>query len=651
MAKREIEDRFIATYLEDARKDRVRPLAEYQALFPGHESSIAREYLLLEEDEHGDTEPPESASAEAIARYRILRELGHGGQARVYLAFDPRLGREVALKVFETSRFGLDVDVRMRRFRREAELTARLDHPGICGVLDVGEDDATGVVFIAMRYVKGRTLAEWISEAGSEGSKKKAVSLPTASGSDVSSRGSGESDSKTRSGIATQPFGRVLEAFEQIARSLHVAHEQGLVHRDVKPGNIMITATGDPVILDFGLARDVGGEDLGLTLSGDVLGTPYYMSPEQVRGEHSSIDRRTDIFSAGVVLYECLTLQRPFDGNGREALCRQILDEPPQDLRKLNRSVPRDLRIVVETAMEKDRERRYPTALAFADDLRRVRRLEPITARALPATLRMRRWVQRNPVVSTFLAVVLIALVAVLGLYVDLSAANVRLDAANVRLEAIRIAAALRQVSDSMESGAGDRARARRALLNSIPPEKRGLAWNWLDARNEALAPLVRIHSDEPIREVSFGRDGESLLAVLMDRRTANVESVISDGELWSRAPGSQEWTRWIGPAFTVEVSPDQKIIAVGEVGSRSIQLYDARSYAQLGPKTIHGAPVTAICWSRDGRQLVSGASDGGIKLWRLEGDARDKVSLVEITPDGLGRFPVSDLGARPRSR
>ncbi len=186
MPSREIEDQFIATYVEDLNRNRVRPLVEYQALFPGHETRIAREYRLLEEDELGDSggETGESDGApgaqaadshQAIGRYRIQRELGHGGQARVYLAHDPRLDRDVALKVLETTRFGLDVESRMHRFRREAELTARLDPPGICGVLDVGEDEAAGVVYIAMRYIDGHTLAQLIAGAAGQGSNTKAV--------------------------------------------------------------------------------------------------------------------------------------------------------------------------------------------------------------------------------------------------------------------------------------------------------------------------------------------------------------------------------------------------------------------------------------------------------------------------------------------
>ena len=200
MPSREIEDQFRASYVADLNQSRVRPIADYLAEFPGHETTIAREYNLLEEDELGDagrgttgghdrsavpqpSDPPPrvgrtSDQHQAIGRYQILRELGRGGQARVYLAHDPRLDRDVALKVLETSRFGLDVESRIRRFRREAELTARLDHPGICGVLDVGEDEVAGVVYIAIRYIEGETLAQSIADAAFQGSGPRALSLP-----------------------------------------------------------------------------------------------------------------------------------------------------------------------------------------------------------------------------------------------------------------------------------------------------------------------------------------------------------------------------------------------------------------------------------------------------------------------------------------
>ncbi|HUR26723.1 MAG TPA: SUMF1/EgtB/PvdO family nonheme iron enzyme, partial [Planctomycetota bacterium] len=176
-----------------------------------------------------------------------------------------------------------------------------------------------------------------------------------------------------------------------------------IVHRDIKPANIMVTPDGEPVILDFGLARDQGSSAEQLTLSGEVLGSPAYMSPEQVSSSSDDLDRRTDVYSLGVVLYECLTLRRPFEHATREGLYQKIRMETAVDPRKLNPDVDRDLSVVIEKAMEKDRERRYSSALAFAEDLRRVREFEPIHARPAGAILRARRWVQRKPALTSVL--------------------------------------------------------------------------------------------------------------------------------------------------------------------------------------------------------------------------------------------------------
>lgn len=632
---RDIEDQFLTTYVEDMRLDRVRPLVDYQAMFPGHETTIAREYHLLEEDELGDS-PMESEerergegdlaeSHETIGRYLIQRELGRGGQARVYLAHDPRLGRDVALKVLETSRFGLDVATRIQRFRREAELAARLDHPGICGVLDVGEDVGAGVVFIAMRFIEGQTLAQLIAGAVGEHSDSRAVSLPQSTDSDLSGSSSTEHRSASRGKVDAHAIHRVLELVEKVARALHVAHEQGLVHRDVKPGNIMVSASGDPVVLDFGLARDEGSRALGLTVSSDVLGTPYYMSPEQVRGEHAKVDRRTDVYSLGVTLFESLTLRRPFQASSRDALYQLIVSEPLPDPHTLNRNIPRDLKIVLETALEKDRDRRYPNALAFADDLRRVRNLEPITARSLPVTLRLRRWVQRNPTVTASVVLLFVGLAVTLWL---LQTVLVR----NVELERIRIADVMRRVAVAVEVGRRGEQASREALLKTV--EHSSFAWRWLHARNAEPQKAPMIATSGPLRAITFA-DDQRLFAVRLRPGTSNVRNGTLVGELRVLAEQNGTWSETdFGagtaiPAFTIALSPDRKRIAVGN--KDGIQVFDATDSTSVdGGHGTHRPLVTALRWSPDGRRLVTAGLNGSIKLWRIDrNEGESAVTLV----------------------
>jgi serine/threonine protein kinase/WD40 repeat protein len=638
MPSRQIEDQFIATYVEDLHRNRVRPLVDYQALFPGHETTIAREYRLLEEDDLGDAGPGTTAGGhdpaedprQTIGRYQIQRKLGRGGQARVFLAHDPRLDRDVALKVLETTRFGLDVESRIQRFRREAEITARLDHPGICSVLEVGEDEPAGVVYIAMRYIEGHTLAKLIANATGQDSNPKAVALPLSEDSDVSGS---STEGRSRWSSDTHSIHRVLKVVEKIARALHIAHEQGLVHRDVKPGNIMISTAGEPVVLDFGLARDEDSEALGLTLSGDVLGTPYYMSPEQVRGEHATIDRRTDIYSLGVTLYECLTLRRPFQGASREALYQQILGEPPADPSRLNRSIPRDLKIVLETALEKDRKRRYPTALAFADDMRRLRRYQPITARALPVTLRSRRWVQRNPAVATFVGVLLVALAVTFYLLQTVQARN-------VELEKINVADTYRQVAESLEAG-----RPRAPIwetLNSMPEDQKGgFTWRWLAARGRPLQPLVPAalgqgpNCETPVRSIAFDGTGKRLLAIHLPVEAGDARTSLSSGDLRVMDLGTEEWSPPFGTAHCAAFSPDHRLILAGDSRPQraGIELFDSETLKPVADRTLLDKPIVAVSFSPDGQSVVAAELHGSLRLFRLVETDRNEPRKFKLEP------------------
>jgi serine/threonine protein kinase len=169
---------------------------------------------------------------------------------------------------------------------------------------------------------------------------------------------------------------------EKIAMALHHAHQSGVIHRDVKPSNIMLDRKGDPCLLDFGLVRDLASDDQTLTVSGGLLGTAYYMAPEQVRQENGRVDHRADIYSLGVTLYEMVTLRRPFPSDSPDVLFHAIVNEDPVPPRKIEPRLPRDLETVILKAMEKDPESRYQTAEAFAADLRRVRSFEPIVARS-----------------------------------------------------------------------------------------------------------------------------------------------------------------------------------------------------------------------------------------------------------------------------
>ncbi len=344
------------------------------------------------------TRPPARPALEQVGPYVILEEIGVGGQGVVYLAEDSRIGRRVAVKVLTA--WGAASDRAVARFRREAALASRLDHPGICTVYETGR--ARGVPYLVMGHVPGESLARKLkdgslySESSSDGSRSSASGLSSG-------------DSSTPSSHPARA--RVMGIMEKVARALHAAHLAGVVHRDIKPGNIMITPDGDPVILDFGLARHTEQEGVSLTRTGDVFGTPAYMAPEQLASEHRSVDPRADVWALGVTMYECLTGRRPFQPPTRQQLYDAILHEEPPDLRKRGSSIPWDLAVIVQTAMEKDRDRRYQTALDLAEDLHRVRTFQPILARPVGVGTKALRFVQRNRVPALLLAL----LIGVLG--------------------------------------------------------------------------------------------------------------------------------------------------------------------------------------------------------------------------------------------
>jgi serine/threonine protein kinase len=363
----------------------------------------AVEALLAADDESGSTSEAwnvglaadasgadEPALPERFGGFDILRVLGRGGMGVVYLARQTSTGREVALKVVRPELVGQSTA--RRRFQREIEAVSQLDHPGICTVYEAG---AVGdVPFVAMRFVEGHTLAD---------------ELRRSPRSDRRAREGREPDSTT-AGLQTatrQGVEALLRLFEKIADALHAAHESGVLHRDVKPHNIMIDPRGEPVVLDFGLARpEETGDEEQLTMSAAQIGTPAYMSPEQIQGR--ALDRRTDVYSLGVTLYEALAGELPFRAPTRERMYQQILSGRIPALDRSGGRISRDLETVVRTAMAPEADRRYETARALAEDLAAVRRLEPIRARRPSVPERVVRWYRREPVVASLVAVLLL---------------------------------------------------------------------------------------------------------------------------------------------------------------------------------------------------------------------------------------------------
>ncbi|HET6879544.1 MAG TPA: serine/threonine-protein kinase, partial [Pirellulales bacterium] len=414
--------------------------------------------------------PPRAAAtaefwpADPLGDFRIIAEIGRGGMGVVYEVMQVSLGRRVALKVLP---FAAALDAKqLQRFKNEAQAAAQLHHQNIVPVYGLGCE--RGVHYYAMQYIDGQTLAALIGELRSLSGLGQPEALPVtlaaaslaadlvsgrwapALHTDVASvernsfrlesarlvaernefRSTKEIDSSTRPTITAETSKRQTAAVTenstkspaffrtaaslamQAATALEHAHALGVIHRDVKPANLLVDARGHLWITDFGLAHCQS--QAGLTMTGDLMGTLRYMSPEQSLGQRVLLDHRTDIYSLGATLYELLTLEPVFDGRDRQELLRQIANDEPRRPRSLNHAIPVELETIVLKAMEKNPADRYATAQHMADDLQRYLKDEPIRARPPTLAEKTRKWMRRHSaVVRTALAMLSLSVVAV----------------------------------------------------------------------------------------------------------------------------------------------------------------------------------------------------------------------------------------------
>jgi serine/threonine protein kinase/tetratricopeptide (TPR) repeat protein len=335
-----------------------------------------------------------AAADGTLGDFRIVREVGRGGMGVVYEAEQISLRRRVALKVLP---FAAVMDPRsLQRFRNEALAAASLDHPHVVKVYGVGCE--RGVHFIALQYIDGRPLSELIrNRRGQPVEPPTATAMADATATYTPGR---PAPAKAKRGSSATPRGddayyrRVAEWGCQAADALEHAHALGVVHRDVKPGNILVDGAGKVFVADFGLAKLAA--DPGVTGTGDLLGTVRYMSPEQANARHDLVDHRSDVYSLGVTLYELLALQPAFTGPDRQAVLSAVLSSDPAGLRSYDSGIPRDLETVVLKAMDKDPARRYQSAGEFAADLRRMLAHQPVRAKRPTLADGVGKWTKRH---------------------------------------------------------------------------------------------------------------------------------------------------------------------------------------------------------------------------------------------------------------
>ncbi|MBL9119496.1 MAG: protein kinase [Phycisphaerae bacterium] len=424
---------------------------------------------------------PDRGFPDEIGGYRILRVIGDGGMGTVYEAEQRDPQRIIALKVLH--RWSTSTSL-VRRFRRETQVLGRLQHPGIAQIFEAGVHDpgdgSRPVPFFVMELVRGQQLTAYMRSH----------------------------DCALR---------RRLEIFLQICAAVAYAHQRGVIHRDLKPDNILIGDDGNAKVIDFGIATSTAGDSPATTdhtMPGQVIGTLPYMSPEQVGGDPSRVDARTDVYALGVLLYEVLADRLPYDVRDRSLpeAARVIREETHTRLSSVNRSYRGDIETIVTKALEKDPDRRYQAVADLADDIRRHLHHEPIAARPPSTFYQLSKFASRNRAMVAGVVGVMLAL----GLGA-VAATTFAIDA-NARAKAERWSSYRARIEAATAAIDRDDVVAARRNLDLAPPELRGWEWQHLDRNTDPW--MTRIATPSPIvGEIAFLPDGERIAAVTRDNR------------------------------------------------------------------------------------------------------------------------------------
>ncbi|MGE3314483.1 MAG: WD40 repeat domain-containing serine/threonine protein kinase [Planctomycetaceae bacterium] len=555
-----------------------------------------------------------------LGRFLMMQQIGQGGFGKVFRAHDTRLNRIVALKMPHNETFVSPEE--RAQFLREGQKAAKLEHPGIVQVYDADEVD--GVPYIASRYVDGQSLGNYM--AGKR-----------------------------------LPYRECAEIISKVAVALQHAHDHQLVHRDIKPGNIMMDRKGTPLLMDFGLAIDTQ-RDERMTSDGRVKGTVAYMSPEQAAGENWKIDFRTDIYSLGVVLFEMLTGERPFHGV-HQKIIDQIRNSEPRQLRSFNVRIPVDLQTICQKAMEKNVYKRYQTAKDFADDLQRWLNNVPIRARRIGRIGRFTRWCRRNPgatiAVSTILVIMSVATAVTYKLYRDERVANQEANRRASRLSVTRaeqfvkddIMAAVPWLAEAYRIDRDDASRepVSRLRLESALRKCPRLERMWFHESEVLQVSLSRdlkrfasASADNLIRVWDF-ESGKLLKEFQNDSRISVLE-MLPDGRHLVSAGNNYVVRVWntdegkvVSEQSVPQISGDLLVSSTGDFIATSHLDKRARLWNWRAPSADsvrileHGGVVLAIAFSPDGTRLASGG-DGDVRIWNVStGELDLKVPLPEM--------------------
>jgi len=569
--------------------------------------------------------------------YELLEEVARGGMGIVYKARQVSLNRIVALKMIAAGQLASPAMV--ERFHTEAEAAANLDHPNIVPIYEIGEHE--GQHYFSMRFIEGGSLAERI---GGSRRREEADERPHQPG-----------PPRYLGGYEPKDIARLLAT---VARAVHYAHQRGILHRDLKPGNILLDAKGEPHVTDFGLAK-VLEQESDLTRTRAIMGTPSYMAPEQAAGQTKHLTTAADVYSLGSILYELLAGQPPFRGaNAMETLLR-VKDEEPVKPRSLNAQVDRDLETICLKCLEKDPKRRYGSAEALADELARWLAHEPILARPSTAWERTSKWARRKPALAAFAIMTCLAALALVGIIVGLdynsklqdevrktelarrSEAGQKLEAERAREKAERFHYFLRINYAQREWLVNNIANAEQ-LLDECPRELR--QWEWSYLKRLCHADIVTIDGRSSIRTVAFSPNTNLLISISTNGRM----------KLWDSEIGLENVTcrvRAEGVA-SAAFSPDGTCLATGHFDG-SVNLWEVTTGKRIWNTTNHNKWVSSIAFTTDGKRLASGGYDRTVKVCNaatgelqlsLRGHAQ-QINSVAFSPDS--RYLVSGGGER----
>jgi WD40 repeat protein len=505
-----------------------------------------------------------------VDEYELLDEIGHGGMGLVYEAKERRTGRIVALKMILSNRTSREAT---RRFLLEAEMAANLDHAHIVPIYHVGEHE--GQPYFCMKLVEGKDLANML-KSGAIADARHAAQL-----------------------------------VETISRAVHFAHSRGILHRDLKPANILIDRQGEPHVTDFGLAKRLDS-DAGLTHAGQIVGTPAYMAPEQMKGELRLISVATDVYALGVILFELLTNRRPFQAEDGDELYRQIQEVPPPSPRSLNSQVPADLETVCLKCLEKDPAARYASAEALAEDLRRFQNGEPIKGRRVGRIERAWRWCRREPVLAAISAIAALALLTTFIISVAFAIQKSRyatgiqqrlaqsyLERGQASAETGEVGPALLHMARALETVPEHDVELDRVIRENLA------VWG---AR---YIPAERVlHHPAPVTSVAFSPTNLVLTGCTDGK--ARLWDLVTERPLFE-VPCSDE-------VLAVAFSVNGLRLATGEKSAATIR--NAMNGEPVGRPLEHPDRVQAIAFSPDGQMLLTGCADGLVRLWRIENSA-----------------------------